>query len=329
MNDQILLLGDIGGTNARFALTDPETQGYREERVLLCADYETAELAIADYLASVEAPAPSTICLAAAGPILDNGVDLTNNNWHIRESTLHETFGVSHARLLNDFEAVAYSLPELDPTQYTTVGLSHAHDLKQSDFTVAAIGPGTGLGAAGLIRHEGYTVPIISEAGHIGFAPENALQRAVWEILRHRFGRVSDERLVSGAGIENIFTALAEIHKQPSSLLSVADIFNVVSENYLAAETVSLFFEILGQVAGNFALAHCAHDGIYIAGGIVQRYPELLAGSSFRASFENKGRHRHIMERIPTLLIRHPQPGLLGASAVARGLVRAKRVAQV
>lgn len=325
MSDETLLIGDIGGTNARFALADPETQGYREERVLQCADYQTPELAIAYYLKSIDAKAPSTICIAAAGPILDGGVDLTNNNWHIRESILYETFGIVHARLLNDFEAVAYSLPELDESDYTVIGLHLAHDLTLPNFKVGAIGPGTGLGAAGLIRSEGHTLTLVTEAGHVGFAPENALQRAVWEVLRHRFGRVSDERLVSGAGIENIFTALSEIHSQPSPPLSVAEIFDLMNQNFLATETINLFFEILGQVAGNFALTHCAYNGIYIAGGIVQRYPELLAISAFRTSFENKGRHRHIMERIPTLLIRHPQLGLLGASAVARGLVSADR----
>jgi glucokinase len=320
MGNETLLIGDIGGTNARFALSDPDTHGYRDERVLQCSDYETPELAIAYYLNSTEASALSTICIAAAGPILDGGVDLTNNNWHIRESILYETFGISHARLLNDFEAAAYSLPELDPSQYTTIGLHSAHDLTRPNFTIGAIGPGTGLGAAGLIRREGHTLSLVTEAGHVGFSPENALQRAVWEVLRHRFGRVSDERLVSGAGIENIFTALSEIHNQPSPPLSVVRIFDLMNKDFLATETINLFFEILGQVAGNFALAHCAYDGIYIAGGIVQRYPELLAISAFRTSFENKGRHRHIMERIPTLLIQHPQLGLLGASAVAREL---------
>jgi glucokinase len=323
MSDETLLIGDIGGTNARFALADPDTPGYREERVLQCADYQTPELAIADYLKSIDAKTPSTICIAAAGPILDRGIDLTNNHWHIRESRLYETFGIARARLLNDFEAVAYSLPELVESDYSVIGLHPAHDLALPNFKVGAIGPGTGLGAAGLIRSEGHTLPLVSEAGHVGFAPENALQRTVWEVLRHRFGRVSDERLVSGAGIENIFTALSKIHNQPSQPLSAAEIFDLMNQNYLATETINLFFEILGQVAGNFALTYCAFDGIYIAGGIVQRYPELLALSAFRTSFENKGRHRHIMEGIPTLLIQHPQLGLLGASAVARSLASA------
>ena len=322
MSDKSLLIGDIGGTNARFALTNHDMEGYHEERILKCADYESSESAISAFLEMAKAPAPTVICLAAAGPAKEGEVDLTNNHWLLRESSLKKKFDVTHARLLNDFEAIAYSLPTLTASDLITVGLKSAHDLSSPNFNVGAIGPGTGLGAAGLIRRDGYTMPIITEAGHVGFAPETALQTAVWEVLRHRFGRVSDERLISGKGVENIYFALAEIYDEPSVHLEAAEIFEQMNDNAIATESINLFFEILGQVAGNFALAHGAYDGIYIAGGIVQRYPLLLHQSSFRASFENKGRHRHIMEQIPTLLVQHPQLGLLGASVIAKSLTR-------
>ena len=313
-----LLIGDIGGTNARFALVDRGVPGYRDEQVLRCESFASAEAAISHYLESVNAVSPGVICLAAAGPVLDGAVDMTNNHWHLRETSLQHSFQVEEARLLNDFEAIAHSLPSLQGDDADVIGLAPAADFNR-DFTLGVVGPGTGLGAAGLIQRGGRTTALINEAGHVGFAPENALQRAVWEILRHRFGRVSDERLVSGQGVENIFAALAEIHDQAVNTLSAAEIFAHVADNQLAAESVNLFFEILGQIAGNFALSLGAYEGIYIAGGIVRRYPELLANSGFRASFENKGRHRHLMERIPTLLIRHSHPGLLGASVVALG----------
>ena len=206
MADDVYLVGDIGGTNARFALAEPGLEGYRDEVVLHCADFESPELAIADYLRQVDAGEPVIICLAAAGPVLNGAVDFTNNNWHLREVALRLTFQVAEARLLNDFEAVAHSLPFLDQSCCDVIGLVPAHDLSAEEFTLGVIGPGTGLGAAGLIRRHDHTIAVITEAGHVGFAPENALQRAVWEVLRHRFGRVSDERLVSGSGLENIFT---------------------------------------------------------------------------------------------------------------------------
>jgi glucokinase len=320
MTSEVFLIGDIGGTNARFALVNAGASTYHDELVLQSAEFETPELAIGEYLARVSCPEPVVICLAAAGPLVNGGVDFTNNNWHLREFQLQERFDPRKVRLLNDFEAVAYSLPGLDASSCERIGLHTGNSLKTDKFTVGVIGPGTGLGAAGLVRRNGFTFPLITEAGHVGFAPENSLQKAVWEVLRHRFGRVSDERLVSGAGLENIFSALSEIHDAPSLSWRASEIFAQVGQHNMATEAVNLFFEVLGQVAGNFALVHGAYDGIYIAGGIVQRYPELLANSAFRVSFENKGRHRYLMERIPTLLITHPHPGLLGAALMANDL---------
>ena len=328
MNNAHLLVGDIGGTHARFALADANREGYQHEQVLLCADYETPELAIDAYLQIAGARSPSIICLAAAGPVFAGGIDLTNNDWLMRESSLYKNFEISHARLLNDFEAVAYSLADLDESHLEVIGPNPMADLSTEDFTVGVIGPGTGLGAAALMKRGQHVLPLITEAGHVGFAPESPLQSSVWEILWQRHGRVSDERLVSGTGIENIYSALSELGGQPREALSATQIFARADSDKQAAGSVNLFFEILGQVAGNFALSHSAFDGIYIAGGIVQRYPELLEKSSFRSSFENKGRHRHIMEQVPTALISHVQAGLLGASVVARKISNTQRQQQ-
>jgi glucokinase len=257
-----------------------------------------------------------------AGPIRDGNAELTNNNWHVRATDLSKYFSVSQVHLLNDFEAIAYSLTELDRSQIANLGLAPVCDLAIPEFTVGVLGPGTGLGAAALLRREGNLFPLITEAGHVGFAPETALQREVLTVLkRFKYGRLSDERLLSGYGLENIYGALAEIYNKRTLQLSAADIFNNADSDSLALQAVNLFFEILGQVAGNFVLATGAFDGIYIAGGIVQRYPERLKNSAFRSGFENKGRHRGIMERVPTLLIKHKDPGLLGAAVVARSLV--------
>ena len=141
----------------------------------------------------------------------------------------------------------------------------------------------------------------------------------VFVALREKFDRVSTERIVSGSGLENIYWALGQIHGDKLPKLSAREIFAAAQESdEHAAEAIGLFFEILGQFAGTYALAVGANDGVFIAGGIIPRYPELLINSRFRTGFENKGRHRAIMERIPTQLITHPQPGLLGASFVAR-----------
>ncbi|MDH3432765.1 MAG: glucokinase, partial [Gammaproteobacteria bacterium] len=146
--------------------------------------------------------------------------------------------------------------------------------------------------------------------------------------LRERFDRVSSERVVSGPGLENIYWALGQIHGEKLPKLTAAEIFAKAGDNSdpHAAEAVALFFEILGQVAGDLALTLGAEDGVYIAGGIVKRYPDLLANSRFRSGFESKGTHRSLMERIPTQLILHEQPGLLGAAYCALELLRATEV---
>ena len=157
-------------------------------------------------------------------------------------------------------------------------------------------------------------VPVTGEGGHVGFAPETALQIEILNVLREKFERVSAERLIAGSGLENIYQALATIRGEKNSGLSPAEIFAERGGSKVAAEAIDVFFELLGQVAGDLALTLGAEDGIYIAGGIAKRYPEILAISRFRSAFENKGRHRSFMERIPTRLITHEQPGLLGAA---------------
>jgi len=320
MTDPCLLIGDIGGTNARFALAKPGEPGFSNELTLACADYETAEKGIAEYLERSGSGRPDVICLAAAGPIVDGSVRFTNNHWVIDSHTLKEKFLSTRIRLLNDFESIAYSLPMLAENDITTIGLVPAKTEGKQEATFGVLGPGTGLGEGGLLVRASGVYPIVGEGSHAGFAPETRMQLKVLNQLRQRFDRVSSERLVSGSGLENIYWALCKIRGEPITAITAAEIFSRVlaKEDAIAVEATQLFFEALGQVAGNLALTLGAFDGVYLAGGIVKRYPDLLNSSSFRSGFENKGRHRSLMEKVPTLLILHPQPGLLGASYCAR-----------
>lgn len=320
-----LLVGDIGGTNARFALADPNSPGFSREKTFQCRDYESAEVAINAYLTGIDAPQPGVICLAAAGPVIDGNVRFTNNNWSLDTGRLEAAFGGASVNLLNDFEAIAYSIPHLKEGDCVRVGSPTPADLTRPDFTVGIVGPGTGLGAAGLLQRNGQAFPIIGEGGHVGFAAETPLQMQLLEQLANMFERVCDERLVSGPGIVNIYGALGIIRGENLIDVNAAEIFALASENddAIARETIEIFFEILGQVAGNLALSIGAYDGIYIGGGIVARKPELIADSQFRSGFERKGRHRGLLEKIPTQVIVHPQPGLLGASFCARQANRA------
>ncbi len=319
MAGPVLLIGDIGGTNARFALADPKKPGFSEVVKLKCADFESADLAIREYLDTIGAASPDVVCLAAAGPIVERSVQFTNNHWVISENDLSVEFGTDKVSLLNDFEAIAYSVPFIAGEDRMPVGLPDPVSLESGDFVVGIVGPGTGLGAAGLLRHGDTLVPIVGEASHGGFAPETKAQLDILTKLRERFDRVSSERLVSGQGLENTYWALTQIHGEKKQQLSAAQIFENAhgGSDPRAVEAVQLFYEILGQFAGDLALTLGAEQGVFIAGGIAQRYPEILASSRFRSAFEAKGRHRSLMERIPTQLITHEQPGLLGAGYCA------------
>ena len=319
MADSCLLIGDIGGTNARFALADERRPGYANVVTLQCADYDSADAAIRHYLRLVEAAAPEVICLAVAGPVVEQRVRFTNNHWGMAAAELADGFAIDAVQLLNDFEAIAYSIPFLAADNCLPIGLPKPQPLDAERFTVGILGPGTGLGVVGLQKCGDLLLPIAGEAGHGGFAPESKVQMDLLGALRERYDRVSSERLLSGPGLENIYWALTRIRSEQRTQLSAADIFTAASGNSdaLAAEAVAVFFELLGQFAGDLALTLGAMDGIYIAGGIVKRYPALLGNSRFRSGFEAKGRHRSLLERVPTQLILHDQPGLLGTAYCA------------
>ena len=310
-----LLIGDIGGTNIRFAIAQTGVPEFEYVQTYACADFSTVVDAIQHYLDQNTLPVPKSICLAVAGPVIDDRVCFTNNPWTISTSELCQVFETESVHLLNDFEAIAYSLPFISIPEMLPIGVLRPQVLDSKQFFVAAIGPGTGLGAVGLRKHKDHLTTIVSEASHGGFAPESPEQLEILAVLRERFERVSSERLVSGPGLENLYWGLSRIHGENTQQLSAAEILlaSIDKIDLLAVRAVELFYEILGQVAGDLALALGASDGIYIAGGIAQRYPQLLINSRFRSGFENKGRHRRLMEGIPTQLIMHKQPGLLGA----------------
>lgn len=318
-----LLIADIGGTNARFAVADPGKPAFSNEMIFDCSEYESAEVAIDAYLEQIAVPQPSVICIAAAGPVVDRAVRLTNGDWYIEAAALERKFPDAQVTLMNDFDAVAYSVPLLDSSDLLVVGAANPVVLHDEDFTIGVIGPGTGLGTAGLCRRAGKLFVVGGEGGHVGFAPETDRQRRILAELGKDLDRVSDESLISGPGIVNIYAAIARIRGEKPQDMTAAGVFELASNetDTTAVESIDLFFEVLGQVAGNLVLCLGAVDGVYIAGGIARRYPEMLKKSHFRAGFERKGFYRPMMESIATQLITYAEPGLLGASYRARQLI--------
>ena len=324
MTDKSLIIADIGGTNARFALASEKFPYFEQAQTLQCADFENIEQAIDTYLQTQKIGLLDGICFAVAGPIQDQSVRFTNNHWFIKNTDLRQRYSTDQVQLLNDFESIAYSLPQLDETDLSAISSGNISDgsklVIDQDFTVGVLGPGSGLGIAGLCQRGTNIFPLSTEGGHVGFAPDNPLQDQLLKSLHNKFGRVSNERLLSGPGLVNIHEVLCEINGQANPGLSPADIATATREqsDLTCLQSMELFFEILGQVAGDTALALGAYQGIFIGGGISQRYPQQLAHSKFRAGFENKGRYHNLMKKIPTWLITHKNPGLVGSSVYAR-----------
>ena len=319
-----LLIGDLGGTNARFAMAEPDGTGFHSAHTFACVDFDTPDDAIRCYVEQMDVGAPDVICLAAAGAIIDNRVTFLNSHWVLDGKRLETRFSGARVHLMNDFEANAWCIPMLGPADVELIGVAEGGIDGKENFSVGVMGPGTGLGIAGLHCRSGHSLPVTGEGGHVGFAPETGLQIDILRHMRERFERVSQERLLSGQGLENIYESLLAIHhREEGRSPGAKGIFEAAlnKSDVIAAESINVFFEILGQVAGNLVLSLGAWDGLYIAGGIVRRYPDELKSSSFRSGFESKGRYRAVMERIPTYLITHDEPGLLGAGHVARQLI--------
>ena len=320
MTQSPILIADIGGTNARFAISGQAPQYFQHSQSLEAKEYETVIDAIDFYLQSQGIKQLHGLYLAVAGPIRNAKVNFPNSQWSIDCTLLAKHYETEQVALLNDWEAISYSLSGLNTNDLHDLGGPWAK-LSDSSYSVGAIGPGSGLGVSGLLQRSGTLFPLITEGGHVGFSPENQLQGQILTYLHQKYGgRVSCERLLSGPGLVNIHEALCHIHdqKKPSLLAAEIAAAGINQTDSLCHQTIDLFFEILGQVAGDIALGLGANDGIFIGGGICQRYPQALADSKFRQGFENKGRHSHLMREIPTWLITHKNPGLCGASVYAQ-----------
>lgn len=314
MTDQITLLADIGATNARFALLTAKAKP-ASVQVLQCADFNTVEDAVDGYLQNHNISQINNICFAVAGPVIQQVVEVTNNHWLVHADQLTKRYQLERTVLLNDFESIAYSVTQLSQQQLLPLGSTHINAKQTDHFTYAILGPGSGLGVAALIKRDNNILPIVTEGGHASFAPINDVQSAVLKCLRKKYSQVSNELLLSGPGIVNIYQALCNMHDEKPMFHTPAQISQAAenAEDKTCVQCLHIFFEILGQVAGDLALTFGAFEGVYIAGGIVQRYPRLIENSQFRAGFENKTQHRALLENTPTYLITESCPGLIGA----------------
>jgi glucokinase len=309
------LLADIGGTNARFARGRPGN--IEAIRAVPCEEHETFEDALQSYLEHTSAladhDAPRQACLAVAGVVDHDRVSLTNHSWEFSIEATRERFGLDRLVVVNDFTALARAVPHLGPDELREVGPGEA----EADAPIAVVGPGTGLGVAGMVRASGRWLALDGEGGHVGFAPANALEIEVLRHLMDRYGRVSAERILSGRGLEDLYTTLCVIEGQAHEPIRAAHITQRgTGSDGPERRALEFFCGALGSVAGDFALVYDARGGVYIGGGIVPRIADFFARSTFRERFESKGRFSEWIARIPTTLIMAATPGLTGAAAV-------------
>jgi glucokinase len=308
-----ILLGDVGGTNARFAvLTDGAIGPIDHLRV---SDYTRFDEALAAYLARQSDRAIAGALFAVAGVVDGERCPLTNNSWIVDGPELRARFGFTTTRLINDFEAVAWSLPHLAPKDLRQVG----GVAPAANAPLLAIGPGTGLGVATYVPTASGGLVLHSEGGHTTLPGGSPREDAIIALLRSRFGHVSAERVLSGPGLQNLYRTIAALDGVTVPDLRASEISRaaIAGSSPVGRAALDIFCAVLGDVAGNFALGFGAQGGVFLGGGIVPHMRDYLPGSQFRARFDAKGRMSAYVQAIPAYLILHDDPAFIGLRALA------------
>ncbi|MCZ6729954.1 MAG: glucokinase [SAR324 cluster bacterium] len=326
---ELILAGDIGGTNTRLALYEMGKLGEPLSMLVYpSGDYESLLAILQKFMDEAADTFKQGQLLRAgfgvAGPVDGNIVKLTNLPWVVDAQQIAARLNIGKATFVNDFSANCYAVTRLGPDDVHQIGGGEP----VTGHPIAVLGAGTGLGEAFLVWAGTRYLVVPSEGGHTDFAPRNPLEVRLLEFLTERFGRVSYERVVSGPGLVNVYEFLREregmeespaVHEQ----MRQEDPGAVISRNgmdrsdALCDRALELFTSVYGAEAGNLALKLLARGGIYLAGGIAQKIIPRLEEGSFRYSFEQKGRYTNYLESVPTYVITHPQPGLMGAAVAA------------
>lgn len=311
------LLADIGGTNARFGWFEHPARGAEHIHTLPCAAFAGPEQACAAYLEHVrgqrggEPARPRRAAVALATALDGDAIALTNGAWRFSRTALQRALGTERLLLLNDFEALALSLPRLRPDQYRAWGSAPS-----PRGTMAVVGPGTGLGVGGVVQTPQGWIALPGEGGHATLSPMDDFESDLLRCVRREHVHVSAERLLSGLGLPLLHAAVARVLGHDVPALSTESIVErgVSSQDPLCRFTLDTFCALLGGFCGNVALTLGARGGLYVGGGIVPRFGERFFESRFRERFEAKGRFQGYLEAIPTALITDTLAALSGAA---------------
>jgi len=325
-----VLLADIGGTNARFALADTAAKApllFDSVREYPVADFPSLADAAQHHLDAVLGQAqdvqmPQRGVFAVAGRVDGDEARITNHPWVISRQRTQSALGFERLQLVNDFAAQSMAITLLQADDVAPVGGAtwSPDDVRdpRRDRTYAVIGPGTGLGVGALVVRDGHCHPLETEGGHASFPPGTPEEIEILERLSAQFGRVSNERLICGPGLVNLHRALSEIAGEDPGPMRPIDITTRASiGDARCMRAVDVYCAVFGAIAGDLVLTLGAWDGVFLTGGLVPKMLQSLQHSGFRQRFEHKGRFSANMARVPSVAVLHPQPGLLGAAAIA------------
>ena len=306
------LLGDVGGTHVRLALeTAPGVLG--ASAVLACAAHPSLEAAIDAFLAAHGRVPVRHAAIAIATPVDGDAVRMTNNAWAFSIEATRRALGLDTLLLINDFTALALALPLLAEHELLPIG----GGVRRPGAVIGLVGPGTGLGVSGLVPCGQRWTALSSEGGHASFAPHDAVEEALLQIVRKRYPHVSAERLISGPGLVLIHDALRERDGAPPRSLLAAELAAEAQAGSCSfcVEAATRFSGMLGGFAGSLALTLGSFGGVYLGGGVIGGLGSAFDRSQFRARFEAKGRFAGYLAGIATVQIVAELPALRGASA--------------
>lgn len=310
-----VLVADIGGTNARFALVEHENAPTEFLPKTPTADHPNISSAIRHVLGTAACDRIQTAVIALAGPVTGNKIDLTNADWIVEPLKMIADLGLRKVVVVNDFEAQALALPGLTGGDIEQFGSGEAlpHAAK------FALGPGTGMGAGGIVHVAGTWIPVPGEGGHVEMGPLSDEDFAIWPHIERTGGRISAEHILSGTGMPRLARAVAQSKRSEVIFTAAAEITEAADDNDpVAVKTMEIYARALGRLAGDFALSFLARGGVYLTGGVTTHVARYLTDGRFRASFEAKAPHEDLVKSIPTFIVRHPNPALEGLAAFAR-----------
>ncbi len=314
------LIADIGGTNARFALCQPDGSVHDEVR-FKCKDFAGPAEAANAYLEQTRPTSPPQHgAFAVASPVLGDEINMTNHPWTFSIEAVRTSLKFETLQVINDFTAIALAVPRLIDQDLQKIGAGNA----ASGHPIVVLGPGTGLGVSGLIPKDDTWIPLATEGGHVTMAPFSDRESAILNVLRAE-GHVSAEDVISGPGLINTYRALCELEGQtPDPEITPARLTEQAyhSPNSVFGETLDTFCAFLGTIAANLCLSFGALGGVYIAGGIVPKLGQTFAESPFRTRFETKGRFSDYLRAVPTYVIQHPHPAFVGLSSLKQSVNR-------